>query len=90
MSYILKDHREAFDEPIANIGKDIRSVEELHYCITSLIHNYTNNRIMRYGMLNECLGVLDAVSREYYRKVVAPYEDKKIEENGDIEILPTT
>jgi len=87
MPYILKDHRVVFDEPIANIAKEIKSVGELNYCITTLIHNYTKNHIMRYGMLNDCLGVLDAVAREYYRKVVAPYEDKKIEENGDIGIL---
>lgn len=34
----------------------------------------------------QALSVLQAVELEYYRKVIAPYEDKKIQENGEITI----
>jgi len=32
----------------------------------------------------EVLGALEATKLEFYRRKVAPYEDKKIEENGDV------
>lgn len=31
------------------------------------------------------LGVLEAVKLEFYRRVVAPYEEAKMKENGDVE-----
>jgi len=31
------------------------------------------------------IGVLECVKQEFYRRKVAPYEDIKIIENGDIE-----
>jgi hypothetical protein len=33
------------------------------------------------------LATIDCVIMEFYRRVAVPYEDKKIEENGDIDIL---
>lgn len=48
-------------------------------CLKHLPHEY------RYGDLNEILGCLEATKQEFYRRVVAPYEDKKIAENGDVE-----
>jgi len=37
-----------------------------------------------YRTMNEVLGAFDAASKEFYRRVVAPYEDEKIEQNGDV------
>lgn len=33
---------------------------------------------------NEIMGVLNCVQQEFYRRVLAPYEDKAIERNGDL------
>ena len=52
--------------------------------------NYTITRIIkkiypiRYRHLNRALGVLTAVTQELYRRVIGPYEDEKIKENGDV------
>ena len=37
-----------------------------------------------YHAYNEIIGVLECVKQEFYRRMVAPYEDKKCEENGDV------
>ena len=37
-----------------------------------------------FANMNQIIGVLESVKQEFYRRVVAPYEDKKIKENGDI------
>lgn len=33
---------------------------------------------------SNALKILDSAGKEYYRRVMAPYEDRKIKENGDI------
>jgi len=57
---------------------------ELNFLITSIVKEYMNRKGLRYVTINEVLGVLDAVTREFYRRIAAPYEDKKIQENGDV------
>ncbi len=52
--------------------------------------NYTVTRILKelyepkYFNYNRAMGVLSSIQAEYYRRDVAPYEDKKIAENGDV------
>ena len=56
---------------------------QLNYLITRFIkayYDYSPN----YQRANDVLGVLDATAREYYRRVVVPYEEKKREKNGDV------
>ena len=52
--------------------------------------NYISTRILkeayplRYFNINRAVGVLECCKLEYYRRVAAPYEDTKIEQNGDV------
>ena len=39
---------------------------------------------LRYEHLNAVVGALDSCKAEFQRRVVAPYEDKKAGENGDV------
>ncbi|HOK39385.1 MAG TPA: hypothetical protein PLC87_12045 [Bacteroidales bacterium] len=34
--------------------------------------------------MSQIIGVLESVKQEFYRRVVAPYEEEKIKENGDV------
>jgi hypothetical protein len=38
----------------------------------------------RYIDYHAVIGALEATKLEFYRRHVAPYEDKKIEQNGDV------
>jgi len=55
---------------------------ELNYAITKLCADYLLER--DYREFNEVVGVLECAKLELYRRMVAQYEDKKIEENGDV------
>lgn len=88
MPYIKNYEREVFDVHIEKMAPKISTAGELNYCITTLVHHYTKNMGVCYDIMNDCIGVLEAAKQEYYRKVVAPYEDIKINENGAIEIIP--
>jgi hypothetical protein len=37
-----------------------------------------------YSKIAMATGVLENIKQEFYRRVASPYEDKKINENGDI------
>ena len=39
---------------------------------------------VRYADLAEVLGCFDSASKEFYRRIVAPYENQKIKDNGDV------
>lgn len=62
---------------------------ELNFAITNVVRLYiAKQREERgrvgYSTINEVLGALDGASKEFYRRIAIPYENKKIRENGDV------
>jgi hypothetical protein len=60
------------------------SAGELNYQITQIVLGYLNEQTANYDTLNAIVGALESAKAEFQRRVVAPYEDRKIEENGDV------
>ena len=58
---------------------------ELNYVLTTTINDYIKNNKKCYQTYNDIMGVLNCIQMEIYRRIVAPYEDTKIQENGDLE-----
>jgi hypothetical protein len=56
---------------------------ELNYCITNMCLKFLGSN-PRYTDFNTVIGVLECAKLEMYRRAVAPYEDTKIIENGDV------
>ncbi len=88
MPYIKKDQRPVIDELVKPLIDHLKSlpVEDqdgsLNYTVTKIIkHVYPQ----KYFHFIRALGVLTAITQELYRKIVGPYEDTKISENGDVE-----
>jgi hypothetical protein len=87
MPYIKQEKRPLYKEDIENLVRKLaeQPVKEqdgdLNYVVTSIMKMLYQPRYFNY---NRAMGVLEAIKQEYYRRVVAPYEDKKIEENGDV------
>lgn len=61
-----------------------RNPGELNYAISALLNQYMVDGGLEYTHINDCLGALEGAKLEFYRRVAAPYEDKKREENGDV------
>jgi hypothetical protein len=59
------------------------SVGDLTYALSVPIKEYLATHSERYATFAEVLGALDALGKEFNRRVVAPYEDRKRGENGD-------
>lgn len=61
-----------------------RSPGELNFAITRLMIDYLSNRGLSYTTASETLAQANEAVAEFRRRVLVPYEDKKIAENGDV------
>lgn len=57
---------------------------ELNFVFTNICHSYIAKKKLSYQTLNDIIGALEGCKLELYRRTVAPYEDEKIKENGDV------
>ena len=83
MPYIEQGRRNALLEPdpLADFPD---TPGELNFLISHLCAQYVKNNGLRYQQINDVLGALEGAKQEFYRRVAVPYEDKKIQENGDV------
>lgn len=79
MPYIKEDQRKKLAA-----GQAPNDPGELNYALTLLLHQYLKDKGTSYRTFNDILGALHGASLEFYRRWVAPYEDQKIAENGDV------
>jgi len=88
MPYITQDKRKKFDsnitELIAELSEDPDNIcGNLNYIITKLILFHFESGV-NYQKINDINGVLDSCKSEFYRRLAGPYEDLKIDVNGDV------
>jgi hypothetical protein len=87
MPYIKMEDRGKYESVLVELitilkGLPVESVDgELNYIVTKVLKEVYP---LRYFNLNRAIGVLECIKQEFYRRVAAPYEDIKIEENGDV------
>jgi hypothetical protein len=87
MPYIKAEKRELYDSSIEQLVKILEKQPlmevdgDLNYIVTSICKKLYAPKYFNY---NRAIGVLEAIKQEFYRRVVAPYEDTKIVENGDV------
>jgi hypothetical protein len=79
MPYITCEARNEIDN-----GAMPETAGELNYMISSLLDEYLTENGRNYANINEVIGVLECAKLEIYRRVAAPYEDEKIDQNGDV------
>lgn len=95
MPYIKKHEQGVFKSMMANV--DVanmtasalfkfasKSAGHFNFVVTKLIMYRLKRQGMSYANLRMILGDLEAIKTEFYRRVVADYENKKLEENGDV------
>jgi hypothetical protein len=89
MPYIKVQGRIKFDapsceDPMEWIGSVADNAGDLNFAVTSILKAYLHKKGECYATHNEIMGMLDCCAKEWYRRKVAPYEDQKIKENGDV------
>lgn len=102
MPYIKKLERNELNSQIKELANALANLVSandgfvggrLNYTITKLILEYYQSVVkiegpfkITYSDWNEILGALECCKLELYRKHIAPYEDEKIQQNGDVEV----
>ena len=57
---------------------------ELNYMISKICQEYLMSHNLKYQTINDIVGALEGAKLEFYRRIAAPYENDKIEQNGDV------
>jgi len=89
MPYIKQEIREKLDTEIDPLIDKLRSINwsagELNYTFSKIIWSlfYSDQSYQR---INDITGCLEQVKLEFTARHVRPYEDSKIEVNGDVDI----
>ncbi len=85
MPYIHQKDRERIKPHIDKFWGECRlgTEGEMNYVITQLLELYRRGGYA-YSKFNELIGLLECIKLEYYRRMVASYEDTKMKENGDV------
>ena len=81
MPYIPNEFRR---EVFPSASRNPQNAGELNYQITVLINLFMESNGTCYQSMNDVMGALTGAQQEFYRRTVAPYEDIKVFENGDV------
>lgn len=87
MPYIKQENRSNLDKVVELFDNSLVlpfGPGDLNYLITRICHTYIYSRKEGYSTYNEVIGVLECAKLELYRREIVPYENRKIEENGDV------
>lgn len=84
MPYISPAVREVIDPHIQPLSENIRTAGDLNYAVTRLALQFLEGRGLGYGNISEVIGTLHLVASEMERRLISEFEDRKIEENGDV------
>ena len=92
MPYIKQNKRDKYDKLVDELANEVKNTchetcsdycGDWNYVITTLIKKTIDSN-RGYSVFNEAIGTLECCKLELYRRMVAPYEDIKIQENGDV------
>lgn len=82
MPYIEPERKTILDPYINEVFP--QSLGELNYCITRLALNWLERNAKNYTNMQNVHGCMGCAQAEFYRRMLAPYEDIKKGQNGDV------
>ncbi len=93
MPYISQERRKKYDSFLRNLVMSLEQHEhdngDLNYCISKLVHEWLicHPDGLRYDAASDGYKAMTAAAAEFYRVVIAPYEDAKSKDNGCVSVL---
>ena len=87
LPYIKPENRVKYETVLDELIGILKSLPvgeldgELNYVVTKMLKEIYP---LHYFSINRAVGVLECIKQEFYRRVAAPYEDRKIKEAGDV------
>lgn len=88
MPYIPAEDRTTFERVLVELDEVVGvhgiSNGELNYLMTQLARCYLWKHGKSYNTISDVVKAFECAKLEFYRRVAAPYEDDKIQINGDV------
>lgn len=84
MPYITDIEKDEIDKQINYNDLYMPTSGALCYVIYKIVLAYLKLNGKSFRTFSEINGALECAKMEFYRKIVAPYEELKIKENGDV------
>jgi hypothetical protein len=88
MPYIKHEDKKRFITILDTLQQTVNSGGisngDLNYLMTCLAKMYLSKHGESYNTLSDVVKAFECAKLEFYRRKVAPYEDRKIKENGDV------
>ena len=82
MPYVKKDRRADLDISVRSLGNTLKVDGDLNYILFAYAKRHIEPGYQNY---RNFLGELNEAVAEIRRRLLVPYENEKISENGDIE-----
>jgi len=87
MPYIKKKDRKKFNASIDELIELIQEKGELNYVICEIVSGLLLKYSIGYERISEWIDAVDGAENELRRRILDPYEELKIIENGDLQLL---
>lgn len=84
MPYIKENDRDFFNPSLDEIVDSIQNPGDVCYCVYYMLKKVFE-KDKKFKTISSLIGEIECAKMEFYRRIVVPYEDKKIIENGDID-----
>ena len=89
MPYLSDEQKSKLDDAIIDLTTTLTESNVsvpggLNYIISQIVDRVVVKHGESYSIYNTLLGSVEAAKLEIYRRLIAPYEDTKIKENGDV------
>jgi len=89
MPYIPQSDRQKFENILNSLRTILRyenefKSSEFNFMISTAIADILDEKGMSYTNGANIIGCLECIKLELYRRVLSPYEDQKMKENGDV------
>jgi hypothetical protein len=84
MPYIKEEGRLPLNILIETLAETINSKGDLNYVICELVGKLILNTKISYTQISEWIDGVDGAENELRRRLLDPYEDLKIDQNGDV------
>ncbi len=84
MPYIKNDDRSGLIDNDEWLARNPQNGGELNFLISTIIGEYILDNGLCYAKISDVIGALEGAKAEFQRRIVGPYENLKLIENGDL------
>lgn len=84
MPYIKAEMKKEMEDSIHDLSMWIQSKGDLNYVICELVGRFILDDDLTYTKMSEKIDAVHDAETELRRRILTPYENIKIEENGDV------